>query len=177
MPRVVRCGLIQAHCDWSPEKYLLLDIKKKMIAKHEHLIAAAAKKKIRILGLQELFYGPYFCAEQETRWYELTERVPKGPTISLITTPPRSSTLTAAIWANTASTTYLIAIPVFGKNFTSRPETPVIPSFKRVTPASACTFVTTATSRKAPASLASMAPKSFTTLLPPSPGSPSTSGS
>src|SRR5256884_2493433 len=77
MPRVVRCGLIQAHCDWSPEKYLLLDIKKKMIAKHEHLIAAAAKKKIRILGLQELFYGPYFCAEQETRWYELTERVPK----------------------------------------------------------------------------------------------------
>src|SRR5438046_10760050 len=84
MPRVVRCGLIQAHCDWSPEKYLLLDIKKKMIAKHEHLIAAAAKKKIRILGLQELFYGPYFCAEQETRWYELTERVPKGPTISLM---------------------------------------------------------------------------------------------
>src|SRR5438876_9096998 len=55
-----------------------------MIAKHEHLIAAAAKKKIRILGLQELFYGPYFCAEQETRWYELTERVPKGPTISLM---------------------------------------------------------------------------------------------
>src|SRR5207253_10579450 len=80
MPRVVRCGLIQAHCDWSPEKYLLLDIKKKMIAKHEHLIAAAAKKKIRILGLQELFYGPYFCAEQQTKWYELTERVPDGAT-------------------------------------------------------------------------------------------------
>src|SRR5436309_15221868 len=84
MPRVVRCGLIQAHCDWSPEKYLLLDIKKKMIAKHEHLIAAAAKKKIRILGLQELFYGPYLCAQQETRWYDLTERVPKRPTISLM---------------------------------------------------------------------------------------------
>jgi len=27
------------------------------------LIADAAKKKVRILGLQELFYGPYFCAE------------------------------------------------------------------------------------------------------------------
>src|SRR5205085_105144 len=81
MPRVVRCGLIQAHCDWSSEKYLLPDIKKKMIAKHEGLIAAAAKKKIQILGLQELFYGPYFCAEQETRWYELTERLPSGPTI------------------------------------------------------------------------------------------------
>ena len=84
MPRVLRCGLIQAHCDWSPEKYLLPDIKKKMIAKHEGLIAAAARKKIRILGLQELFYGPYFCAEQETRWYELTEHVPKGPTTSLM---------------------------------------------------------------------------------------------
>jgi len=84
MPRVVHCGLIQAHCEWSPEKYLLPDIKKKMIAKHEDLIAAAAKKKIQILGLQELFYGPYFCAEQETRWYELTERVPNGPTISLM---------------------------------------------------------------------------------------------
>jgi N-carbamoylputrescine amidase len=29
---------------------------------------------------QELFYGPYFCAEQDIRWYELTERVPDGPT-------------------------------------------------------------------------------------------------
>src|SRR5213082_2606310 len=84
MPRVVRCGLIQARCEWSSEKYSLPDIKKKMIAKHELLIASAAKKKIQILGLQELFYGPYFCAEQETRWYELTERVPDGPTITLM---------------------------------------------------------------------------------------------
>src|SRR5205807_1306945 len=54
------------------------------IAKHERLIADAAKKKVQILGLQELFYGPYFCAEQQTRWYELTERIPDGPTISLM---------------------------------------------------------------------------------------------
>jgi len=27
---------------------------------------------------------PYFCAEQETRWYELTERVPDGPTVALM---------------------------------------------------------------------------------------------
>jgi len=51
----------------------------KMIEKHEDLIAAAAKRKVQILGLQELFYGPYFCAEQDVRWYELTERVPDGP--------------------------------------------------------------------------------------------------
>src|SRR5438094_4346917 len=84
MPRVVRCGLIQARCEWSSEKYSLPDIKKKMSAKHEDRIAAAAKKKIQILGLQELFYGPYFCAEQETRWYELAGRGPNGHTISLM---------------------------------------------------------------------------------------------
>ena len=39
---------------------------------------------MKILCLQELFYGPYFCAEQETRWYHLTERVPDGPTITLM---------------------------------------------------------------------------------------------
>src|SRR5437764_15459364 len=84
MARIVRGGLIQAQCEWSPEKYSLPDIKKKMIAKHERLIADAAKKSVQILGLQELFYGPYFCAEQQTRWYELTERVPTGPTVSLM---------------------------------------------------------------------------------------------
>jgi len=66
MLRIVRCGLIQAQCEWSPEKFSLAGIKKKMIAKHEHLIADAAKQKVQILGLQELFYGPYFCAEQQT---------------------------------------------------------------------------------------------------------------
>src|ERR1700681_2855064 len=80
MARIVRCGLIQAHCEWSPEKFSLPQIKEKMIAKHERLIAAASKRKVQILGLQELFYGPYFCAEQQTKWYDLTERVPDGPT-------------------------------------------------------------------------------------------------
>jgi len=84
MPRNVRCGLIQARCEWSPEKYSLADIKKKMIAKHEDLIADAAKKKVQVLGLQELFYGPYFCAEQNIRWYDLTERIHDGPTTVLI---------------------------------------------------------------------------------------------
>ena len=80
MARIVRCGLIQTHCEWSPEKYSIKDISKKMLDKNEKLIAAAAKKKTQILCLQELFYGPYFCAEQQTRWYELTEPIPDGPT-------------------------------------------------------------------------------------------------
>ena len=78
MPRIVRCGLIQANCEWSPEKFSLAQIKEKMIAKHEKLIAAAAKSKVQILGLQELFYGPYFCAEQHAKWYELTEACRAG---------------------------------------------------------------------------------------------------
>jgi N-carbamoylputrescine amidase len=34
--------------------------------------------------MQELFYGPYFCAEQETKWYDLTEKIPDGPTTKLM---------------------------------------------------------------------------------------------
>src|SRR6516165_9880039 len=37
-----------------------------------------------IFCLQELFYGPYFCAEQDAKWYGLTEKVPDGPTCRLI---------------------------------------------------------------------------------------------
>jgi N-carbamoylputrescine amidase len=81
MPRVVRCGLIQASNVKPPEAGLPA-IKKSMMDKHRKLIEQAAREKVKILCLQELFYGPYFCAEQETRWYELTERVPEGPTVS-----------------------------------------------------------------------------------------------
>src|SRR5580698_5821894 len=84
MARSVRCGLIQARCEWSPEKYSLADIRERMIVKHEKLIGEAAKKKTQILCLQELFYGPYFCAEQDTKWYDLTEEVPGGPTTQLM---------------------------------------------------------------------------------------------
>jgi N-carbamoylputrescine amidase len=37
-----------------------------------------------VICLQELFNGPYFCAEQESKWYQLTERIPDGPTIKLM---------------------------------------------------------------------------------------------
>ena len=33
MARLVRCGLIQTHCEWSPEKYAIKDISKKMLEK------------------------------------------------------------------------------------------------------------------------------------------------
>jgi len=83
MPGLVRCGLIQASNQLGPN-HPLAKIKKAMIDKHLKFIEQAAKKKVQILCLEELFYGPYFCAEQDARWYELTEPVPDGPTTELM---------------------------------------------------------------------------------------------
>jgi beta-ureidopropionase len=79
MPRIVRGGLIQATlCE--PATSPISKIKAAMIDKHEAMIAEAARRGAQVVCLQELFYGPYFCAEQDTRWYALTERVPEGAT-------------------------------------------------------------------------------------------------
>ncbi len=83
MPRIVRCGLIQASNPLGPERGLPA-IKKAMIEKHVKFIEQAAKKRVQVLCLQELFYGPYFCAEQDAKWYHLTEPVPDGPTVKLM---------------------------------------------------------------------------------------------
>src|SRR5215472_11486695 len=83
MSRIVRGGLIQASNPVSPSQPLE-KVKKAMIDKHLKLIEQAARKKVQVLCLQELFYGPYFCAEQNARWYELTEPVPDGPTVKLM---------------------------------------------------------------------------------------------
>jgi beta-ureidopropionase len=79
MPRIVRGALIQVKADVSLEGSTD-DVKKRMIDKHLPLVEAAGKQGAQVLCLQELFYGPYFCAEQKTRWYELTEQIPDGPT-------------------------------------------------------------------------------------------------
>jgi len=84
MARVVRCGLIQASNVKSPAEASLAEIREAMVAKHLRLIDEAAAKGVQILCLQELFYGPYFAAEQDTRWYAFTERVPDGPTVRLM---------------------------------------------------------------------------------------------
>jgi N-carbamoylputrescine amidase len=82
MSRVVRSGLIQATNALPPGPGVSLEaIKAAMIEKHVALIEEAGKKGVQILCLQELFYGPYFCAEQDPKWYKMTERVPDGPTV------------------------------------------------------------------------------------------------
>src|SRR5215468_6831984 len=84
MPRVVRCGLIQAGNVKSPAEASLAEIREAMIGKHLRLIDEAGRQGVQILCLQELFYGPYFAAEQDTRWYEFAERVPEGPVVRLM---------------------------------------------------------------------------------------------
>ena len=83
MARIVRGGLIQASTPGSGT--VPIDkIKKAMVEKHLGLIDEAAGKGVQVLCLQELFYGPYFCAEQNSRWYELVEPVPNGPATKLM---------------------------------------------------------------------------------------------
>ncbi|RME02468.1 MAG: acyltransferase [Planctomycetota bacterium] len=78
--RLVKCALIQATlCEDATAP--VAKIKEAMVEKHLELIRKAAEQGAQIVCLQELFYGPYFCAEQEKKWYELTESIPDGPTV------------------------------------------------------------------------------------------------
>ena len=83
MPRIVRCSLIQAANAASPD-LPLEQVKQAMIDKHVAYVEQAAQAGAQIVCLQEIFYGPYFCAEQQTRWYNSTEEVPDGPTMRLM---------------------------------------------------------------------------------------------
>ena len=94
--------------------------------------------------MQEIFTTPYFCAEQQTRWYEAVERIPDGPTVRLmqevakehgmvIIVPIYEEELTGiyyntaavidadgSISASIARTTFRTSIPVSGRSFTVR---------------------------------------------------------
>src|SRR5579872_736314 len=82
MARDVKVGLIQAQTpfdkSWTVEK-----IKDSALQRHLPLIDEAGKKGVQILGLQEIFNGPYFCPSQDTFWYDSTEPVP-GPTVEMM---------------------------------------------------------------------------------------------
>ena len=83
MARITRAALIQASNPAPPEASIS-ETKKMMIDKHIELIEQAANQGAQVTCLQEIFYGPYFCAEQDTRWYEIAEQIPDGPTIKLM---------------------------------------------------------------------------------------------
>jgi beta-ureidopropionase len=83
MPRVVKCGLIQASNACSVEEPLE-KIREANIEKHMKFLDQAGKLGVQIVCMQEIFTGPYFCAEQNTRWYDATEKIPEGPTTRLM---------------------------------------------------------------------------------------------
>ena len=83
MSRIVRCSLVQA-TSIPHEGKSLAEIKQAMIDKHVPMIRQAAAAGSQIVCLQEIFYGPYFCAEQTIRWYDSTEPIPDGPTTRLM---------------------------------------------------------------------------------------------
>ncbi|MGM7702590.1 nitrilase-related carbon-nitrogen hydrolase [Pseudalkalibacillus sp. Hm43] len=79
MSDLVKIGLIQAKHDVDGNEPVSVH-KEKSIEKHIKLVREAAEKGAQIICLQEIFYGPYFCAEQNSKWYDSAEEIPNGPT-------------------------------------------------------------------------------------------------
>ena len=76
MSRIVKCAHIQMSNALS--EGTVAQIKEAMIQKHIPMVKEAGEKGVNILCLQEIFHGPYFCCEQDIKWYQSAEKVP-GP--------------------------------------------------------------------------------------------------
>jgi N-carbamoylputrescine amidase len=83
MARTVRVGLIQASDAANNGDLPVAEIQKQALDKHVGMIEEAAAKGVQILGLQEIFNGPYFCPGQDPRWYDAAEAIP-GPTTEVM---------------------------------------------------------------------------------------------
>jgi len=79
MPRIVKVGLIQASNALNDPDASVQEIQEAALLKHIPMIENAGEQGVQILGLQEIFNGPYFCPGQEKRWYDAAEPIP-GPT-------------------------------------------------------------------------------------------------
>ncbi len=83
MSRIIKCGLIQAH-NVGDVSAPIEEIKRANIEHQMKLVEDAARKGVQMLCFQEIFTTPYFCAEQQTRWYEAVEKVPDGRTVQMM---------------------------------------------------------------------------------------------
>jgi len=85
MSRVVRVAVIQSRNVLDPAVELdPLKHRDANLARALEQLKEAARAGVQIACLQEIFTGPYFCAEQEDRWFALAEPVPDGPTLDVI---------------------------------------------------------------------------------------------
>lgn len=80
MARNVRVGLIQTSNPVNDESVPVADIQEAMFQKHLPFIDQAGEQGVQVLGLQEIFNGPYFCPSQDKRWYAAAEPI-DGPTV------------------------------------------------------------------------------------------------
>ena len=71
MANIVRAALLQT--DWAGDKESMID-------KHEEAARDAAAQGAQVMCFQEVFYSPYFCQVQDTKYYDYTEPIPDGPT-------------------------------------------------------------------------------------------------
>ncbi|MBI3651178.1 MAG: acyltransferase [Acidobacteria bacterium] len=83
MAKIVKCGLIQATNACAVDEPIE-KIKQANIEKNLGFIDEAAKQGVQIICMQEVFTTPYFCAEQQVRWYDAVEKIPDGPTVKLM---------------------------------------------------------------------------------------------
>jgi len=105
MSRIVKCGLIQA-ANVAPTDAPIEEIKKANLDHQMKMVEDAAKQGVQMLCfqeifttpfldqaaaqgvqivcMQEVFTTPYFCAEQQTRWYEAVEKIPDGKTVKMM---------------------------------------------------------------------------------------------
>jgi len=97
MPRILRAAIIQATCPPLSPGAPLAAVKDAAIQKHLELIRQAAEGGANVCCLQELFFAPYFPAEQDPRWYDLAERVPDGPTVRLMRDQARRHGMTLIV--------------------------------------------------------------------------------
>jgi N-carbamoylputrescine amidase len=83
MSKIIKCGLIQAH-NVGDMNAPIEEIKRANIENQMKMVEDAAAQGVQMLCFQEIFTTPYFCAEQQTRWYEAVEKVPDGKTIQMM---------------------------------------------------------------------------------------------
>src|SRR3954452_11334588 len=83
MPRIIKSGLIQAH-NVGDVNAPIEQIIKANIEHQMKMVEDAARQGVQMLCFQEIFTTPYFCAEQQTRWYDAVEKVPDGPTVKMM---------------------------------------------------------------------------------------------
>src|SRR5215212_5663060 len=83
MAKIVKCGLIQAKNACSTDEPIE-KIKRANIEKNLKYIEEAAGLGVQIICMQEVFTTPYFCAAQNTHWYQSVEKIPDGPTVQLM---------------------------------------------------------------------------------------------